>query len=213
MQRIALVGSRELSERLIHYVESTGWGHVAGLFDDYEPAGSSQHGKEILGDLAAIPRLHAAGAFDALLLAIGYRDRTLRARVYEELRARGMPFATFIHPRATIDPSAVIGAGSIVLTDCTIEMRARIGENVFLSPRCFLSHDVEIGDHTYCAPAIALAGRTRVGRGCFLGIGTIAIEGVTIGDGARSAAGAVIIAEAPAGALVAGVPAVVKRPS
>jgi len=63
----------------------------------------------------------------------------------------------------------------------------------------------------YCAPAVTLAGHTRVGERCFLGIGTTTVDSVMIGDDAHSAAGAVITREVAAGALVAGVPAAVKR--
>lgn len=211
MPRIALLGSQTLCARLIHVIETTGFGEVVGVFDDLEPEGAHKHGKPVLGDLAAVGRFHAAGAFDAALIAIGYRHRDLRAKAYEGSRAAGVAFATLIHPRAAIDPSATIGPGSVVLTDCTIDMHARIGENVFLSPRCFVSHEVQIGDHTYCGPAIALAGRTRIGARCFLGIGTITIEEVVVGEGAQSAAGAVLTHDVPAGALVAGVPAVIKQ--
>jgi len=211
MTRVALFGSEGLSARLIHIIETTGFGRVVGLFDDFEPEGGSKHGKPILGGLAAAPHLFAEGAFDAALMAIGHHHLDLRARVYEEARDAGVAFATFIHPRAAVDPSATVGAGSVALTDCTIEMQARVGENVFLSPRCFVSHEVVVGDHTYCSPAIALAGKTRIGARCFIGIGTITIEEIVVGDGAQSAAGAVLTRDVPAGALVAGVPAVVKR--
>lgn len=209
--RIALIGSRTLAARLVHVIETTGFGAVVGVFDDFEPRGALRHGKPVLGALAQVPEAYAAGAFDAALMAIGYAHRDLRAEAFARLRAAGIPFATVIHPSALVDPTAAIGAGSVVLANCTIDMNARLGENVFLSSCCFVSHDVAVGDHTYCAPAVALAGETRVGARCFLGIGTITIDGTVVGDGAQSAAGAVLTREVPAGALVAGVPAVVKR--
>ncbi|MFH1143686.1 MAG: hypothetical protein V1774_03995 [Candidatus Eisenbacteria bacterium] len=211
MQRIALIGSRDLAGRLIHYIEMSGCAAIAGLFDDFEQRGATKLGKPVLGSLAAIPEIYGEGRFDAVLVAIGYRHMTMRGKVYEDLRAAGIPRATFIHPHATIDPTAHIGSGSIVLAECRIDMHARLEENVLLSTRCLISHDVTIASHTFCGPAVVLAGRTAVGESCFLGVGTIAIEDITIGAGAQSAAGAVIISDVPAGALVAGVPAVVKR--
>jgi sugar O-acyltransferase (sialic acid O-acetyltransferase NeuD family) len=211
MPRIALVGSRELASRLIHYVETTGFGLVTGLFDDFESPGTVRLGKPILGSIAAAPACHARGDFDAALIAIGYDHFDVRQRAFDELRAAGVPFATFVHPRATIDPTVTLGSGTVVLANCTIDLHSRIGENVYVAPQAFISHDVEIGAHCYLSASIALAGRTRVGQRCFLGIGTITINGITIGDGSHTGAGAVVVKDVPPGVLVVGVPAVVKR--
>ncbi|MFM7314564.1 MAG: gamma carbonic anhydrase family protein [Cyanobium sp.] len=47
--------------------------------------------------------------------------------------------------------------------------------------------------------------------GCLIGIGAIVLNGVTVGSGALVAAGSVVTRDVPAGALVMGAPAVVKR--
>jgi sugar O-acyltransferase (sialic acid O-acetyltransferase NeuD family) len=211
MQRIAIAGSQELCARLIHYFESTHFGSVVGLFDDFVSAGEQRYGRPVLGDTAMITGLFGERAFDSLAIGIGYRHLAFRGELAERLAAEGVPLTTFVHPTATVDPTAQLAPGALVLTGCTVEMQARIGPNVFLSPRCFVSHGVDLGAHTYCAPAVALAGHTRVGQRCFLGIGTVTVDGIVIGDDARTAAGAVITREVPAGVMVAGVPAVIKR--
>lgn len=211
MQRIAIVGARELSRRLIHIFESTGFAKVVGLFDDLEPVGSQRHGRPILGGLTSAPGLHGQEAFQAVAIGVGYQHFAFRERAATFLREHRVPLATFVHPTVTLDPTATLGAGTLVLSDCTIEMGAVVEENVFLSPRCFVSHDVTLGAHTFCAPAVRLGGRTSIGRRCFLGIGTTTIDRIRIADDAQTAAGAVVVRDVPAGALVAGVPAAVKR--
>jgi carbonic anhydrase/acetyltransferase-like protein (isoleucine patch superfamily) len=47
--------------------------------------------------------------------------------------------------------------------------------------------------------------------GCLIGIGAIVLNGVTVGEGALVAAGSVVTRDVPAGALVMGAPAQVKR--
>jgi len=51
----------------------------------------------------------------------------------------------------------------------------------------------------------------RIGRDVWLGANAIILAGVTIGDGAVVAAGAVVRDDVPANAVVAGVPATVKK--
>jgi acetyltransferase EpsM len=212
MRKIAIAGSTQLAERLIQYFETTGYAEVVGLFDDFVAAGTMRHECPILGPMAEIPVRFREGRFDSVAIGVGYRQREFRRRIFEELRTGDVHVATFVHPSAHIEPSARIGAGAIVLVDCTIDMGAELGENVFLSTRGLVSHHVRIGAHSFCAPAVQLAGHTQVGEGCFLGIGTTTIEGVRIGDRASTAAGAVVIRDVPPGELVGGVPARSLRP-
>lgn len=54
----------------------------------------------------------------------------------------------------------------------------------------------------------------RVGRNVWIGSGSILLPGVTIGDGATVAAGAVVTKDVPEGAVVGGVPAkILRQPS
>ena len=211
MKRLALVGSSELGLRLIHYFESTGFGSVVGMFDDFETEGTVKQDRPILGTTEDMPARFKKGVFDAAVIAVGYRHRKFRKDVYEYLRSHRIPIATFVHPSSYVDASAVIGEGAIVLVDCTIDMYARVGENVLLSSRCFLSHHVKVGSHTFCGPAVNLAGHTEVGVCCFLGIGTTSVDGVRIGLNVQTAAGSVLTQDVPDHVMVAGVPAVVKK--
>lgn len=47
--------------------------------------------------------------------------------------------------------------------------------------------------------------------GCLIGIGAIVLNGVTVGAGSLVAAGAVVSRDVPAGAVVMGIPAMVRR--
>lgn len=211
MQKVAMVGSGELSDRLSYYFEDTGFGRVVGMFDDFEERGTAKHNRPILGKTGEIPVLFKKGTFDSVAIAVGYKHRRFRKQVYERVKRHGVPVATFVHPSSYVEKSALIQEGSIVLVNCTVDMSARLGENVLLSSRCFVSHHVEIGSHTFCGPAVNLAGNTGIGECCFLGINTTLIDGVRIGTNVQTAAGSVLTKDVPDHVLVAGVPAVVKK--
>jgi acetyltransferase-like isoleucine patch superfamily enzyme len=104
----------------------------------------------------------------------------------------------------------------------------RIGANAVISPHCVFygAGTIAIGDHFDCGPGVKLFSsrsvfeRERLKRGedhhlapitignhVTLFGGCIVSPGVTIGDGAVVAAGAVVVRDVPARAFVAGVPA------
>lgn len=51
----------------------------------------------------------------------------------------------------------------------------------------------------------------KIGRDCWIGANSLILPGVTIGDGSVVAAGAIVTKDVPAGVLVAGNPAIVKK--
>lgn len=106
-----------------------------------------------------------------------------------------------------------------------------IAEHVLVNARCIFEGfgRIVIGAHTQLAVGVKLlttthemgphearAGRQLhddivIGSGVWIGAGATVLGGVTVGDGAVIAAGAVVTQDVPPDALVAGVPAVVKR--
>ncbi len=211
MKKIAIIGSSQLCSRLIYYFESTGFGDVVGMFDDFEPQGTIKNDRPLLGKITDTPALFKKNAFDAVAVAIGYKHRRFRRDTFTYLKQHAIPVATFVHPSSYVEKSVTIEEGAIILVDCTIEMNAHIYQNVFLSSRCYVSHDVILRAHSYCSASANLASGTEVGECCFLGINTTTIDGIRIGENVQTAAGAVITKDSPSHTLMAGVPAREKK--
>ncbi|HLE79007.1 MAG TPA: DapH/DapD/GlmU-related protein, partial [Candidatus Limnocylindrales bacterium] len=53
--------------------------------------------------------------------------------------------------------------------------------------------------------------RTKIGKDAFLGVDTMLVAPVEVGDGARTGAGAVVTKPVPAGKLAVGVPARIRE--
>lgn len=84
-----------------------------------------------------------------------------------------------------------------------IDMGAVLGGRATVGKRC------HIGAGTVLAGVIEPASATPViiEDDVFIGANAVVIEGVRVGQGAVVAAGSIVIADVPAGAVVAGVPA------
>lgn len=90
--------------------------------------------------------------------------------------------------------------------------RILVAESVRIGARCTFSWDVQILDNDFHAitvdghagPSVA---PVVIGDHVWVGTRAVILKGVTIGDGAVVAAGAVVTKDVPAGTIVAGVPA------
>jgi len=108
--------------------------------------------------------------------------------------------ARFYQPK-----NVTIGKGTIIGDHATLDGRDNltIGDHVDIASEVMIfnsQHDIQSPDF---APVTA---PVKVGDFCFIGPRAIILPGVTIGDGAVVAAGAVVTKSVPAKAIVAGVP-------
>jgi acetyltransferase-like isoleucine patch superfamily enzyme len=144
-----------------------------------------------------------------------------------------------VHDHASIDASR--SKGVILGDQVTLNRYAcvqggdggvRLGNRVEINNFSIVNGTggVDIGDDTLIGPGVRIisyqhrfaAGQSirsqptegkaiKIGRDCWIGANAVILAGVTVGAGAVVAAGAVVTRDVSDGALVAGVPAVVKK--
>ena len=101
-----------------------------------------------------------------------------------------------------------VGMSSVSITAA---MEVTIGEGTLIGADCLITDTdfhVPLGSYRWGNDVLAGAAPVRIGKGCFIGARTIILKGVTVGDGAVIAAGAIVTKDVPSEHLASGNPAV-----
>lgn len=209
--RLVIIGAGGHGRVLAECAQAAQLPLVGFVDDNLSLSGTSPLGLPILGTISALESAlenKRIGA-DGILLGIG--NSAFRLRLLHTFRTAQlsfpMVFPTLFHPRAWVSPSAICGAGTVVMANASVQTGCRLGAGVILNTNASVDHDSVIGDGVHLCPGVHLAGNVTVGDGTFIGIGASVIPGIRIGKGCLVAAGAVVVRDVPDGQRVAGVPA------
>lgn len=119
----------------------------------------------------------------------------------------GGVLTTVVSPISNIGHfGTTIGTGAVVMTGAIITNDVTIGRGVLINKNCMISHDSIIGDFSELSPG-AHMGRTTVGKFSFLGMGSVILPRVQIGDNVVVGAGTVVTQDVSSDMTVVGVPA------
>ena len=134
------------------------------------------------------------------LCAWHYPDARVRKLYWRELNVF-MGEGTFANP------------GLLVVNTMDDEARITIGERVSIAPGVILVTDSAptnsplLQNHPQVRDRMVKRAPILIGDDVWIGAGAVVLPGVRVGEGAIIGAGAVVIADVPAFAVVAGVPA------
>jgi sugar O-acyltransferase (sialic acid O-acetyltransferase NeuD family) len=143
---------------------------------------------------------------------IGIGDPMLRSRLYNDFIAIGGQYTSTISKTAKLGSfGIVINNGCNILPCVQISNDVKIGMGTLIYYNSVITHDVKIGQFCEFSPGVILLGRCIIGDFVKIGAGAIVLPDVAIGSYAIIAAGSVVRTDVPNKAMVAGIPAVIKK--
>lgn len=202
MGQIAVLGAGGHAKVVISTLLAGGH-DVTAVFDDAPNLrGTDLMGVKVHGSISEAIKFPCDGA----VIAVG--NARVRMKIAGNL---AMNWVTAIHPRATVDKSARIGAGTVVFAGAVVQPDVEIGEHAIINTSANIDHDCWIGDYVHLAPGTSIAGQVAIGEGTMIGIGASVIQCRSIGAWSMIGAGAAVIQDLPDQVLAVGVPAKVVK--
>ena len=140
-----------------------------------------------------------------IFVAIG--SNSVRQKIQENLEAEGASIPVLIHPDAIIGEQVEIGDGTAVMAGAIINCCTRIGKGCIINTGATVDHDNLIEDYVHISPGVHIAGTVKIGKGTWLGVGSIVSNNVNITSGCIIGAGAVVVKDITEPGTYIGVPA------
>ena len=122
-------------------------------------------------------------AAHTMIVAVGFAEMNdLRERKYQEAKAKGYCFETYVHDSVCRHDGVAIEENCIVLDHVSIHPGCRIGRGTFISGNVSIGHDCRIGHSNWINGGVAIAGGCTIGSRCFFGVNACVGQDVQIGE-------------------------------
>lgn len=93
-----------------------------------------------------------------------------REGIYNEAKAKGYQFISYISSRATIFDKSVVGENCFILEDNTIQPYTTIGNNVVMWSGNHIGHHSKIKDHVFFTSHVVMSGHCEIESYSFFGV-------------------------------------------
>lgn len=176
------------------------WQGIAFLDDD-ESIKSSM-GIEVIGKLS-----DAFTYIDNYDIFVGVGDNIIREKIQKKLEAADVIIPVLVHPDAVVGGQVELGHGTVVMAGVVINCCTKIGKGSIINTGTKIDHDNVIEDYVHISPGVHIAGTVKIGKGSWIGIGSVVINNVNITSGCKIGAGTVVVENITEPGTYVGVPA------
>lgn len=154
MSRLLVIGGGGFGRAVAEVAIASPEQIMVGFVDDRWPHLPPIWNLPVLGRLADLSALRSIA--DAVVLAIG--DNIARQSAFQIALDAGFEFATIVHPRATISPSARLGRAVSVMAGAIIGTEAHIDDGAIVNAGAVVDHHVHVGRFSHVSIGACVGG-------------------------------------------------------
>lgn len=189
MAKIVIFGILDTAE-LAHYYLTNDSEHEVVAFCVHREYLKEKTFKDLpLVAFEDVPQLYPPIDFRLFAPMTGRKMNQLRQSVFEEGKARGYKFISYISSKATLFNN-IIGENCFILEDNTIQPFTTIGNNVVLWSGNHIGHHGRIDDHVFFTSHVVMSGHCHIESHCFIGVNATIRDYTTLKKGTLLAMGA-----------------------
>lgn len=186
-------------------LEEPRWNFIGFFDDNAELKGTSNEYGKVLGGKAELNSWETP-----LDIAIAIGTPLVVKLVAEGITNPNVDFPNVIAPNVQwLDKNNVrMGKGNLVCSGCLISCNVEIGNFNIFNGFIPIGHDTIIGNYNVVMPSCNISGGIKMGDCNFMGVKSVVLQYLKVGNNVRIGAGSVLMRNAKDGFLYIGTPAV-----
>ncbi len=193
MEKIVIFGTGAMAEVVYYYLAKDSPYEVVAFTADREFIEGKEFFKLPVIPFEEIEQFYPPDKFK-MFVAVGYQKvNKVRAKKYEEAKAKGYKLISYVSPKAMVWDSVEIGDNCFILENNVIQPCVKIGNDVIIWSGNHIGHHGTIGDHVYIASHAVISGVVKIEPYCFLGVNVTIRDDITIARECIIGAGAIIL--------------------
>lgn len=130
-----------------------------------------------------------------------------RTRFYQDLKAKGYLFATYVSSRAFVWRNVTIGENSFIFEMNTLQPFVAIGNNCILWSGNHVGHRSVLHDNCFITSHTVISGYCTIGSGAFIGVNATLNDNVCIAENSLIGSGSLITSNTDPDRIYIGSPA------
>lgn len=170
MAKVIIFGVLDTAELAHYYLQHDSEHEVAGFAVNREYlADESFHGLPVVA-FEDVEKIFSPAEYSFFAPMTGRNMNRNREKIYNEAKAKGYSFISYISSRATIFDKSVVGENCFILEDNTIQPYTTIGNNVVIWSGNHIGHHGKIKDHVFFTSHVVMSGHCVIEPYCFFGV-------------------------------------------
>jgi sugar O-acyltransferase (sialic acid O-acetyltransferase NeuD family) len=131
----------------------------------------------------------------------------LRMRFYQDAKAKGYRFASYVSSRAFVWRNVTLGENCFIFEANVIQPFVSIGNNCVLWSGNHIGHRTVVRDHVFMASHAVVSGFCDIGQGSFIGVNATFNDRVKVAPDNLIGSGALVTRDTEPGCVYVGSPA------
>src|SRR5258706_7825017 len=169
MRKVVIFGTGKIADQAYFYLKNDSPHEIVAFTVDQAYLNVKENFGLPVVPFEVIEKRYPSDEFK-MFVAVGWfaEFNKLRARKYEECKARGYQLISYVSSRASNIGQVTIGDNCFVLEFAVIQPCSKVGNDVFIWSGNHIGHHAEIGDHCYIAGNAMISGNVTIEPYCFI---------------------------------------------